>query len=96
MNVITVKTTDGQEIEIGIPTNIPSNKDARTFQYLWDRFVVELEGHWKGPVSAVVPADQADQVADAMDFHGAIVDERTPLRSGQVKLYSRGYWAHGF
>lgn len=51
-----------------------------------------------GPCYANVPADIADDVAEAMDFMGAIVDDRRPITdgSGRIALFSRGYRAHGF
>ena len=51
---------------------------------------------WKGEVSATVPAAIADDVAEAMNFVGALVDDEQELEDGSVRLWSEGYWAHGF
>jgi hypothetical protein len=43
-----------------------------------------------------VSATIADHVAEAMAFMGSIVDDRRDLPEGRVRLFSEGYWAHGF
>lgn len=57
---------------------------------------VEPGGHWKGPTFAIVDENIADDMAEAMDFVGALVDGESKVEGGKVRLYSEGYWAHGF
>jgi hypothetical protein len=58
---------------------------------------IDYKPDWKGPCYANVPATIADDVAEAMDFMGAIVDSRETCTDGvTVALFSRGYRAHGF
>jgi hypothetical protein len=68
-------------------------------EYLRELFrthLVHLEDHWKAAVEAVVPTDMADDMADAMNFMGALVDAEFEAPGGNVRLVSDGYWAHGF
>ncbi|NIQ97061.1 MAG: hypothetical protein GWN87_24955 [Desulfuromonadales bacterium] len=99
MDTMTVNltSTDGDEIAVNVPTSLPTEERAEELRRLWDRHVVELDGHWKGPVKAVVRPEIADDVAEAMNFMGAIVDDRYRSNLGRaITLKSRGYWAHGF
>lgn len=94
---IQAKTTDGDTIEIAVPIDsLPTEERAEELRALFAEHVRELDDDWKGRVLARVPATIADDVAEAMDFMGAIVDERKVLPSGRVHLYSNGYRAHGF
>ena len=78
------------------PKELQSEKRAEYLRVLFRTMVKELEGHWKGRVQAKVPGGLANDVHEAMNFHGALVDKAVTLPSGQVYLYSDGYWAHGF
>lgn len=94
---IQATTTDGDTIAIRVPTaELPSDERAEYLRSLFAEHGRELDDHWKGRILARVPATLADDVAEAMEFMGAIVDERKVLPSGRVHLYSTGYWAHGF
>jgi hypothetical protein len=99
--------TDGTVIDLVIPADVPLNPTAEELaalneraEYLrglYTKHVEHPDGHWKGQATAYVPEELADDVAEAMDFVGSIVDERHPRNpDGHVTLYSRGYWAHGF
>jgi hypothetical protein len=89
-------------ITMVIPASIPSQDRSTLLRQLYGEHVKPLpfgpkrETHWKGPCAAEVPAAIADDVTEAMDFMGAIVDDRRDLPGGRVRLYSEGYWAHGF
>lgn len=54
--------------------------------------------NWRGPCFCNAPADKADDIAEAMEFVGALIDSREPITdgTGRIALFSRGYWAHGF
>jgi len=84
------------------PVLIPEEKRGEVLRRLYSEHVKPLpfgpkkETHWKGPCAAEVPAMIADDVAEAMAFMGSIVDSQRDLPSGHVRLYSEGYWAHGF
>ena len=94
---ITAHADDGTCVEIVVPTNIPSNDRAEVLRALYREHVKpDQQGEWKGPCRALVPAMIADDVADAMDFFGSIVDARQGRAGAMVELFSRGYWAHGF
>ncbi|MFH1811363.1 MAG: hypothetical protein ABIJ09_21665 [Pseudomonadota bacterium] len=69
---------------------------AEELEQLWYDYVIWEQDDWRGPVHAYVPDDLADDVAEAMHFFGAPVDERRPfeMRTGETFLASRGYWAH--
>ena len=89
-------------IMLVVPAEVPSTDRAEVLRSLYKEHVRPLpfgpkkEVHWKGPCAAEVPAAIASDVADAMNFMGAIVDDRRSLPDGIVRLYSEGYWAHGF
>lgn len=51
--------------------------------------------HWKGPCKADAPNEMVDDVREAMNFMGSIVDDEDERESVTV-LRSKGYWAHGF
>lgn len=82
-------------ITIIVPSNTPSNDRAEVLREMYNKHVKHNDGHWKGPCWAVVPTEIADDVAEAMNFMGSIVDARNEF-VGSVLLSSRGYWAHGF
>lgn len=82
-------------VTIIVPSNIPSNDRAEVLRELYSKHVKHNTGNWKGPCWALVPEEVADDVADAMNFMGSIVDDRNAI-PGQVLLSSKGYWAHGF
>ncbi|KKN10589.1 hypothetical protein LCGC14_1035010 [marine sediment metagenome] len=92
---IIVTAEDGQAVKLIVPTEVPTNEQAAQFDELWKAHVVTLDDHWKGRVEARVPIAIADAVAEAMNFYGAIVDEFSET-GGAARLFSRGYWAHGF
>lgn len=94
---IGVVVAGGSKFEIVVPTSLPSDERADYLESLW-RDHVKVGQDWKGPAYANVPAEIADDVAEAMAFYGAIVDDRAPITdgTGRVALFSRGYRAHGF
>lgn len=62
---------------------------------LYAAYVKHPDGHWKGRAECIVPIDIVDDVAEAMDYHGSVVDFRRTTSSGQaVVLISKGYWHH--
>lgn len=91
-------------------TNVNTGERAAYLEGLWSTHVNFVEENaakkqgvpwtldWKGPCYAIVPADLARDMTEAMDFRGALVDERrvVPDGSGRVALISHGYRAHGF
>lgn len=89
-------------ITLVVPASIPSTDRSDTLRKLYSEHVKPLpfgpkkEMHWKGPCAAEVPAAIANDVADAMNFMGSLVDDQRALPGGLVRLYSEGYWAHGF
>ena len=101
-NDIVIAVPDKQPITLVVPATLPSVDRADMLRRLFSEHVKPLpfgpkkETHWKGPCAAEVPATIADDVAEAMVFHGSIVDDRRDLPGGLVRLYSEGYWAHGF
>lgn len=95
----TLLATDGTPVRVIMPdpSTIPTQDRADVLRDLYRTHVKSLDasGHWKGPCEARVPHAIADDVADAMDFMGSIVDTRMTF-ADCVWLYSEGYWAHGF
>lgn len=99
-------------VTLTVPMDLPTEARADYLRKLWSEHVqygqknvAEMAARGiaytpdpKGPCYANVPADIADDVAEAMDFMGAIVDDRRPITdgSGRIALFSRGYRAHGF
>ena len=76
-----------------------SNEWAEYMREVYKQYVVPTgkDGHWKGPVKAEAPNEMVDDVIDAMNFIGSLVDDVQTLKSRPVTvLRSRGYWAHGF
>jgi len=92
----TVEAADGTPVTLCVPLDLPSEERAEKLRVLYTQWVTHPDKHWKGRAQARVPAEQADDVADATDFIGSILDERRTLPSGRVLLKSDGYWAHGF
>ena len=86
---------DGTEITVIVPTQLPTEERGEQLRALYTERVTHPGGDWKGLAVAVVPPELADDVAEAMDFHGSIVDRRT-TEGDLVRLESDGYWAHGF
>jgi len=101
---LTATATDGTEITLVVPSEgLPSQDRAEYLRGLYREHVRHPEtpanpnGNWKGRAECVVPAAIADDVAEAMDFVGSIVDYRGANALGtKVVLMSHGYWAHGF
>lgn len=103
---LTVTASDGSSLNIVVPTNIPSNDRAEVLRALYNLHVKPCKpgDSWKAACRAIVPTVLAADVADAMDFHGSVVDLRTDYAMdckvmelrGMTSLYSDGYWAHGF
>jgi hypothetical protein len=91
-------TGETSPVEVTFPVNLPSDDRCDYLQTLWSTHVKFAGQDWKGPCYANVPGEIADDVAEAMEFMGAIVDTRNPITdgSGQVALFSKGYRAHGF
>ena len=94
----TVKATatDGTVLDIVVPVDLPDQERAEYLRKLYNEHVTHPDGHWKGQAIARVPTTLADDVAEAMDFVGSVVDKRREVVAGTVTLFSRGYWAHGF
>ena len=101
-NDVVIEQAGTQPITIIVPTELPSAQRGETLQQLYKEHVTPLpfgpkkETHWKGPCAAEVPAAIASDVAAAMNYMGSIVDDRRDLPNGLVRLFSEGYWAHGF
>ena len=89
-------TTDGQVLSLVVPAKVDSKERGAYLSTLYKEHVTHPDGHWKSHAVATVPAALADDVADAMDFMGSIVDERSAQPDNMVSLSSKGYWAHGF
>ena len=81
-----------------IPFERDTQEHSEALRALYRDHVVATgkDGHWKGPCMAKVPAELANDVRDAMNFMGSLVDSERELVSGMVVLRSRGYWSHGF
>lgn len=101
-NDIVIEEPGKLPLTIVVPATVPTAERSEILQQLYKEHVKPLpfgpkqETHWKGPCVAEVPAAIASDVAAAMDFMGSIVDDRRDLPNGLVRLYSEGYWAHGF
>lgn len=82
----------------GIQSWSPTQKRAEQLRVLYNEHVTALKPEFgqKGPVEAVVPAALVDDVREAMDFMGSLVDNEEDVAGGKVRLYSEGYYAHGF
>lgn len=82
----------------GVRYYAPTHKRAEQLRELYQEHVKVLEPDfgWKGAVEAVVPAAIAADVREAMDFMGSIVDDEYDEEGGKVRLFSEGYYAHGF
>jgi hypothetical protein len=93
-NDIVIEEPGKLPLTIVVPATVPTAERSEILQQLYKEHVRPLpfgpkqETHWKGPCVA--------DVAAAMDFMGSIVDDRRDLPNGLVRLYSEGYWAHGF
>jgi len=92
---VTATADNGTQVSLVVPTSLPSNERAQFLRNLYNEHVQHPDGHWKGVAIAQVPPELADDVAEAMDFMGSIVDQRDD-DDDIVTLSSRGYWAHGF
>ena len=77
---------------------VAKRRSGDELQALFQEHVRHLEPDcgWKGRVEAVVAPDLVDGVREAMNFMGALVDDESPAPDGRTRLYSEGYWAHGF
>lgn len=101
-NDVVISEAGKPPITLVVPASVPSADRAEILRRLYSEHVRPLpfgpkkETHWKGPCAAEVPAAIADDVSEAMTFMGSIVDDRRELPGGLVRLYSEGYWAHGF
>lgn len=101
-NDVVIAAPGKPTITLVVPTKIPGEDRADMLRRLYREHVKPLpfgpnkELHWKGPCAAEVPAALAHDVEAAMDFMGSIVDDRRELPGGLVRLYSEGYWVHGF
>lgn len=95
---VVVEAEDGARLAITVPANIPTQDRAEKLRRLWDRHVRVLDARigWRGPVEAIVSESVVGDVEEAMAFMGAIVDRIEPKGDGTVRLYSNGYFAHGF
>jgi hypothetical protein len=101
-NDVVISQPGQPDLTLVVPAVVPSPDRSAVLQRLYKEHVKPLpfgpkkEVHWKGPCSAEVPAAIASDVVDAMNFMGSIVDDQRALPNGHVRLYSEGYWAHGF
>lgn len=93
---VVARAETGEPVALVVPADVPSNERADELRRLYEQHVRHREGHWKGFAEAVVPKALAGDVAEAMNFMGSIVDGEEPEDGGNVRLWSRGYWAHGF
>ena len=95
---IHVTATDGTVIPIVVPAGpLPSNERADYLRALYREHVRHPDGHWKGFAEACIQTALADDVAEAMDFIGSIVDFTATTDDGsETVLTSNGYWAHDF
>lgn len=89
---------EGCPVKLVVPTTIPSDARHEYLEGLWREHVKLMDGDdWKGRVNAVVPSELADDVAEAMQNNGALIDKRIAFMMGHMTyLYSAGYRAHGF
>ena len=95
--IVQATATDGTVLDIVVPVDLPDQERAVYLRKLYSEHVEHPDGNWKGrAIARLVPADLADDVAEAMDFVGSIVDTRRPAYAGTVTLFSTGYWAHDF
>ena len=92
---VTVKAESGMDVTLVLPTSVQTEARAKYLRGLWDEHVKHLDGHWKGRVEASVPNELAEDMAEAMEFLGAIVAS-TEESGGETTLKSNGYWANGF
>lgn len=81
--------------------NLPSNERAEELREIFSdkaQFLDEdLRSPWKGRVICMVERTDdvsVEDVREAMNFIGAIVDEVEELPDGSVKLFSKGYYHH--
>jgi hypothetical protein len=81
---------------LAVRSDLPTQDRAEYLRGLVNEHLEHLDDHWKGRVFATVTPELADDMAEAMDFIGALVDRRQTTVSGLVHLYSDGYWHHGF
>jgi len=82
---VTAAATDGTPVTLTVPAGpLPSVADAERLRALYREHVNHPTGHWKGPAWAIVPEAVADDVAEAMDFHGSLVDHRESSGAGAV------------
>lgn len=95
---VVVAATDGTTVTLMVPASLPSDDRANYLRALYTEYVRPDGGDsWKGPCHAHVPSALADNVAEAMDFMGSIVDTRSLAKNLDiVVLRSKGYHAHGF
>lgn len=93
---VTVQAENGESINIKIPVDIPSNERAEELRKLYNDHVQHPGGHWKGEALAIVPPEIADDVAEAMDFHGSIVDLRSTLHAERDVILEEQGLTHSF
>lgn len=67
-------TTDGDEIDLVVPDDLPDEDRSEWLRELVEIFHTPTQGHWKGVAYALVPDSVATDMTDAMDFVGSIVD----------------------
>lgn len=87
--------------EIREKFSLPSDSRATKLRSIFSEYAQFLDDDlytpWKGPVVAIVDRSDDESVEDveeAMDFIGAIVDEKEEMPDGSVKLFSKGYYHH--
>ena len=87
--------------EIREKFSLPSVDRATELRNIFSEYAQFLDGDlntpWKGRVIAVVDRfddESVEDVEEAMNFIGAIVDEKEEQPDGSVKLFSNGYYHH--
>ena len=91
-----VTTTEGDAVTLTVPTHLPDTDRCEHLRRVYESKVTHPDGHWKGQAVAVCSRKDLDDVVDAMDFHGSLVDNIVELEGGLLRVVSAGYWAHGF
>ena len=72
----TVLAEDGTPVEIRVPDSLPDEARAEQLCAAYRDHIRHETDDWKGPAWAVVPRALEDDMAEAMEFMGSIVDIR--------------------
>lgn len=90
-------STDEIREKFSLPSDSRASELRRIFSEYAEFIDQSLNTPWKGRVVAVVDRfddESVEDVEEAMDFIGAIVDEKEEQPDGSVKLFSKGYYHH--